>query len=81
MGSGLDGRGSIPAGQEILFTTQRPDRLWGPPASTQLVPGTLSTGVKQQGREADHSDPSSAEVKNGGAISPFSHTSSWRVVN
>jgi hypothetical protein len=29
------------------------------------------TGVKRQGREADHSPPSSAEVKNGGAIPPI----------
>jgi hypothetical protein len=30
----------------------------------QGVPGALSLGVKQPGREADHSPPSSAEVKN-----------------
>jgi len=29
----------------------------------QQVPGALSLGVKQQGHEADHSPPSSAEVK------------------
>jgi len=29
----------------------------------QWVPGALSLGVKQQGHEADHSPPSSAEVK------------------
>jgi hypothetical protein len=29
----------------------------------QWVPGTLSLGVKRLGREADHSPPSSAEVK------------------
>jgi hypothetical protein len=29
----------------------------------QWVPGTLSLGVKQPEREADHSSPSSAEVK------------------
>jgi len=28
------------------------------------VPGALSQGVKQLGHEADHSPPSSAEVKN-----------------
>jgi hypothetical protein len=32
------------------------------------VPGTLSPGLKRQGREADHSSPSSAEVKNDSAI-------------
>jgi hypothetical protein len=35
-------------------------------------------GVKRQRREADHSPPTSAEVKNGGAIPPLSNTSSWR---
>jgi hypothetical protein len=29
----------------------------------QCVPGAPSLGVKQLGREADHSPPSSAEVK------------------
>jgi hypothetical protein len=29
----------------------------------EWVPGTLSPGVKRQGREADHSTPASAEVK------------------
>jgi len=33
------------------------------PASIQCVPGALSLGVKRPGREADHSCPSSAEVK------------------
>jgi hypothetical protein len=31
--------------------------------SIQWVPGALSLGVKRSGREADHSYPSSAEVK------------------
>jgi hypothetical protein len=30
----------------------------------QWVPGALSLGLKRPGREADHSPPSSAEVKN-----------------
>jgi hypothetical protein len=30
----------------------------------QWVPGALSLGVKRPGREADHSSPSSAEIKN-----------------
>jgi hypothetical protein len=36
----------------------------------QWIPGALSPGVKRQGREADHSPPSSAEVKKDGAIPP-----------
>jgi hypothetical protein len=35
-------------------------------------------GVKWPGREADHIPPSSAEAKDGGAIPPLSHMSSWR---
>jgi hypothetical protein len=42
----------------------------------QWVPGPLSPAVKRPGREADHSPPSSVEVKNGGAMPPLSHTSS-----
>jgi hypothetical protein len=42
--------------QSRIFSSQRhPDRLLGPP-------GLLSYGVKCQGREADHSPPSHAEV-------------------
>jgi hypothetical protein len=37
-------------------------------------------GVKRPLHEVDHSSPSNAEVKNGGAISPLPHTSSWRDV-
>jgi hypothetical protein len=37
----------------------------------------LSYGVKQAGREDDHSPPSSAEVSNGGAIPPLTYMSSW----
>jgi hypothetical protein len=35
-------------------------------------------GVKRPGREADHSPPTSAEVKKIGSIHPFPHTPSWR---
>jgi hypothetical protein len=38
----------------------------------------VSPGVKQPEREADHSPPSSAEVKNHGAIPPLPHTSPWQ---
>jgi hypothetical protein len=41
----------------------------------QWVAGFLSPGAKPPGREADNSPPSNAEVKNGGAIPPISHTS------
>jgi hypothetical protein len=38
---------------------------------------TMVAGVKRLGREADHSLPSRAEVKNGGAIPPLHRMSSW----
>jgi hypothetical protein len=44
----------------------------------QWVPGAVSLGVKRLGRDADHSAPSSAEVKNGGVITPLPHTSQLR---
>jgi hypothetical protein len=37
----------------------------------QWVLCASSPGVKRPGREADHSPPSSAEVKKGGGISPL----------
>jgi hypothetical protein len=46
------------------------------PASHPMETGGFSLGVKRPGHEADHSPPSSAEVKNGGAIPPLPQTSS-----
>jgi hypothetical protein len=47
-----------------VFNSRRPDRLWGSPQHPiQWVPATLSPGVKRPGCEADHSPPSSPEVK------------------
>jgi hypothetical protein len=43
--------------------------------------GGFPRGVKQQGREANQSPQSSAEVKNGRAILPLAHMSSWLVLN
>jgi hypothetical protein len=42
------------SGGELLWPTQPP---------IQWVPGALSLGVRRLGHEADHSSPSSAEVK------------------
>jgi hypothetical protein len=46
--------------------------------STQPPPIQCILGVMWQGREADNSPPSNAEIKNSGAIAPLPHTSSWR---
>jgi hypothetical protein len=37
----------------------------------QWIPGALSLELKRLGRKADHAPPSSARVKNGGAILPL----------
>jgi hypothetical protein len=42
--------------------------------------GALFPGAKKPGREADRLPPSSAEVKNSGAVHLLSHTSSWHSV-
>jgi hypothetical protein len=64
---------------EVFSSPQQPDQLWANPASYTMDTGSISLGVKRQGRETDRSTPSSAEVKNGGAIPLLPHTSSWRV--
>jgi hypothetical protein len=49
----------VPVGSRIFSSPNRPDRLWGPP-------NLLSNGyrgVTRPGREANHSPPASAEVK------------------
>jgi hypothetical protein len=59
-------------GQEIFLYSITPGPAVGPTA-IQWVPG-----VNRPGCEADHSPPSSVEVKNGGAIPPLPHMPSWR---
>jgi hypothetical protein len=62
---GLDGRGvgvRFPVGPRIFSTPYR--RAVSPTQHlTKWVPGALSPGVKRQGRDADHSPPTSAQVK------------------
>jgi hypothetical protein len=52
----------VSVGPKIVDSPYHPDRLRGSPP-IQWVPGALSPEVKRQGREADHSPPTSAEVK------------------
>jgi hypothetical protein len=64
--------------QGFFFSPQCPNKLWGPPSlSCPMGSRTLSPEVKQLGHEADHSPPSNAEVKYGGAIPPLPHMPSW----
>jgi hypothetical protein len=65
-------------GQEIfLFSTVFRLALGPTQLPIQWALGAFSLGVKWLGCEADHSPPSSAEVKNGGAVPPLPSTSSW----
>jgi hypothetical protein len=68
----IPGRGKI-----FLFSTASRLALGLTQPPIQSVLGAIFPGAKRQGHEADYSPLSSAEVKNGGAIAPLPHTSSW----
>jgi hypothetical protein len=51
-------------GWQFFSSPPRPDRFWGPPSLLSNNYRGRSPGVKQPGRESDHSPPSSAEVEN-----------------
>jgi hypothetical protein len=81
-GYGLADRGSITSrGKRFYSPPYSSNRFWGPPSLLYNVTGALFSGVKRQGREADHSPPSSAEVKNVGVISSLSHMPWWVLLN
>jgi hypothetical protein len=69
---GMDGRDSIPGRGERFCLIHRVQTGSGAhPASYPMGIEDSFPGVNRLGREADHPHPSSAEVKNGGAISPL----------
>jgi hypothetical protein len=72
LGYGLDDRGfeSWQGPGIFLFTIVSRPALWLTQPPIQWVRGTLSLGVKRPGCGADHSPPSSAEVKNEWSCSP-----------
>jgi hypothetical protein len=65
LGYGLDDRGfeSRQGLGIFLFTTASRPALGPTQTPIQWAPGALSLGIKQLGPEADHSPPSSVEVK------------------
>jgi hypothetical protein len=74
MGYRLDSWGSNPSRGKIFLFSTTPRLVPGPTQPPiQWVLGTLSLGVKWPGCETYHSPPSSAEVKNDGAIPPLPH--------
>jgi hypothetical protein len=75
MDYGLKGQESIRGKVKsffLLFTASRP-ALGPAQPPIQWVPGALSSRVNRSEREVDHSPPSSAKVKIGGAIPPLLH--------
>jgi len=48
----------------ILYSTKRPDGLWGPPTLLFNWYRETFQGAERPGREVSHSIPSSAEAKN-----------------
>jgi hypothetical protein len=69
-GNGLDDKGvgvRVPVGA-IIFIFPCPDRMWGPPSLLSGGCRGSFLGVKRPGREADHSSPTSAEVKKTGVF-------------
>jgi hypothetical protein len=62
----------------IPESAQHPDCPWGPPSLLSSgYGGALFPGIKGQGREADRSPPSNAELKNDGAVTSLPYMSSW----
>jgi hypothetical protein len=64
--------------KNILFSKSSRPALRSTQTPIQWVPGALSPGVKRQGREVDHSPPTSAEVKKMWIYTSTPHTPSWR---
>jgi hypothetical protein len=65
----------------FLFSTASRTVLRPTQPPIQFVPGDLSLRVKQPTCEADHSCPSSAEIKNVGAIPPLPRCLHGMVLN
>jgi hypothetical protein len=79
-GFGLDHREvgvRVPVGLRIFISPSPPDRLWGHPTSYTMGTWSSFPGVKRPGREADHSPPTSAEVKKMWTLQPLTHKPSW----
>jgi hypothetical protein len=68
-----------PLMRRVHFSMKRKPALGSTQHSVLRIPVAVSPRVKWEGREGDHSLPSNAEVKNGGAIPQLSNTSLWLV--
>jgi hypothetical protein len=77
------GRGSIPGkGTLFLFPLGSKPALGPTHTPIRWVPEAPFAGIKLPEREADHSPTSSAEIKNGGVITPLPDFSmTWCLIN
>jgi hypothetical protein len=73
----LDDPCSIPCHTRFLSPPQRPGRLYGHPIFYPMGTWGSFSGVKRLVCVADNSPPTSAKVKNGGAIASLPHVPSW----
>jgi hypothetical protein len=64
-------------GEDNFFSKMSRSTLGPTQSPIQWIPGALFPGVKRRRRETDHSTVSSADVKNGGVMSPLPYMSSW----
>jgi hypothetical protein len=73
------GRSSSPGGiSYILFSTSSRPALGSTQPPSQSVTGVLCRGLKQSGREIDHSPLTTSEVKKMWIYISTPHTPSWR---
>jgi hypothetical protein len=71
----------IPSNTRLFSSPQRLDHLWGPPSLISMRYRRLSPEVKRPELETDHLPQYNDEIKNGGALPPLAHTSTWLNVN
>jgi hypothetical protein len=78
---GLEGQSLIPGKDKTLvFSIASIAELWPNQPPVQWVLRVIILRIKQPGREADHSPPSSSEVKNGGDTHLLADMFSWHNV-
>jgi hypothetical protein len=75
-GYGLDGPGSISGNARFSLLHSLKTDSGAHPVCGMGTGGSFP-GVKRQEHEAEHSSPSSVEVKTGGAVPPIPHMSPW----
>jgi hypothetical protein len=76
----MDDRGSVPSSNKGIYTyilhSVKPGYGAHPASYPISSERSLIPGIRRQGREAYHSPPNNAELRNSGAILPLHHTSS-----